>query len=861
MRIKNIRNTFAREHPLSIFDAILKSVAHIPGRFCPCDVFFHPNTPLGKIIRKGETYELTLVFPSADHAECEKFLENIFIWLENPLNNFTFLAADEIRERSVAILLREYASSFPDEEKTDEVCLEFVTPVSLDQKNKQTREFIDGAGLFRLFSNRLQRFYGKSLHADLLALEETFKSLMVSPWFWEYAEFHHRSKSKQGQQYVCGMMGPLYIRGAWEKILPLLLIGSELHIGGKRGAGQGAYRLVPHRPCLDEKLFDREELRKVWATCEQDTDLPFGPEDKEKDEYLDELCENLVSGRYSCGEIRTFDVPKRNGGTRRIGALQPIDLLVQKFLLRILTPSIDRAFSSAAVGFRKGYSRETARKMIYEALRDGCSYIMETDIADFFDEVDWNILFSELSTLLPRADVATFRLLRESVTATVIINGKRISRVKGLVQGSPLSPLLSNVYLRNFDEGLLREGFRLIRYADDLLIPARSEEEARNALEAVKAHLAPLNLAVNEEKTLLAGCEGCRFLGMHIDLEEDHSDIMEAALKQPLFVQQPYAFVGIDGASVIVRKHEDLLGRIPLHRISEIFLFGAGAVSARLLQVCSREKVPVSFCTPSGWYIGTFRPNSRQWFKHVSDHAARHAALSPSKVLRIAAALIRAKIQTTAQWLLPRLERKENIAHQRDQSLQAMDEAQTIPQLMGVEGNFSRHTFSEVNGLVRVREFFAPRRVPRAKPDRWNTLLDTLYSLLFTRLNVLIRGQGLNPYLGFLHSAYDRYESLVADLQEPFRARMDQMAVRLVNQGIVQPEHIIFQGERWRLEKVGFSIIFEAFEREMDTRRRGEQETLRGVLTTQIAIVQAWACHDAPLRIYNSACPHLWMLS
>ena len=273
----------------------------------------------------------------------------------------------------------------------------------------------------------------------------------------------------------------------------------------------------------------------------------------------------------------------------------------------------------------------------------------------------------------------------------------------------------------------------------------------------------------------------------------------------------------------------------------------------------SREKVPVSFCTPSGWHIGTFRPNSRQWFKHVSDHAARHASLSPSRTLRIAAALIKAKIQSTAQWLLPRLERKENVAHQRNQALQAVDEAQTIQQIMGIEGNFSRHAFTEVNNLVRVQEFSARRHVPRAKQDRWNTLLDTLYSLLFTRINVLIRGRGLNPYLGFLHSACDRYESLVADLQEPFRARMDQMAVRLVNQGLVRPEHVIFQGERWRLEKVGFSIIFEAFEREMDTRRRGEQETLRGTLMTQIAIVHAWACHDAPIRIYNSASPDLWM--
>ena len=94
----------------------------------------------------------------------------------------------------------------------------------------------------------------------------------------------------------------------------------------------------------------------------------------------------------------------------------------------------------------------------------------------------------------------------------------------------------------------------------------------------------------------------------------------------------------------------------------------------------------------------------------------------------------------------------------------------------GIEGAAARLVFPLLNRRTAAPGFESKGRVPRAKPDRWNTLLDALYSLLFTRLNVLLRCANLDPYLGFLHSPKDDYESLVCDLIEPFRFRMDRLA-------------------------------------------------------------------------------------
>ena len=95
-------------------------------------------------------------------------------------------------------------------------------------------------------------------------------------------------------------------------------------------------------------------------------------------------------------------------------------------------------------------------------------------------------------------------------------------------------------------------------------------------------------------------------------------------------------------------------------------------------------------------------------------------------------------------------------------------------------------------------------------PDRWNALLDSLYSLLFTRLNVLVRGAGLDPYLGFLHSPKDDYESLVCDLHEPFRFRMDRLALKLLHLRQVTAESFAQDGTgSWRLTPDAYGALIE----------------------------------------------------
>jgi CRISPR-associated protein Cas1 len=144
--------------------------------------------------------------------------------------------------------------------------------------------------------------------------------------------------------------------------------------------------------------------------------------------------------------------------------------------------------------------------------------------------------------------------------------------------------------------------------------------------------------------------------------------------------------------------------------------------------------------------------------------------------------------------------------------------------------------------------------LPREKPDRWNVLLDFGYTRLFARLNVLLCVRGLNPYLGFLHSPANNYESLVCDLQEPFRARCDRWVLRLVNLRQARSED--FESDTrggLRLTREATRRLLQAWEQEMDTRWGGDAGTLEQLLHAQVEAVREWVFTRGGLRLYR---PH-----
>lgn len=214
----------------------------------------------------------------------------------------------------------------------------------------------------------------------------------------------------------------------------------------------------------------------------------------------DELTERVLSGNYLPQAILGVEIPKGNGKMRLLGIPTVTDRLLQQAVLQVITARFEFEFSDFSYGFRPNKSLHQAVMRAHGYINDGYQYIVDIDLKTFFDEVDHRYLLQLLYRKIECPD--TLRLIRKWLRSPIQIDGKLVKRRKGVPQGSPMSPLLSNIMLHELDRELERQGLRFIRYADDFSIYTKSKAEARKIGNATYKFLRDkLKLTINREKS------------------------------------------------------------------------------------------------------------------------------------------------------------------------------------------------------------------------------------------------------------------------------------------------------------------------------------------------------------------------
>lgn len=806
-------------------------------------VTFTPAHSLPDRIHKGQPYHLDIILPGTSRDDCLAFREN----LQKGIYNFSLEKCTDPVRRTLALLEEEQPPI-----NGHETCLDFVTPLNFTPHNKKRQWLIDKDAFFNRLTARITHFFDFSLPGA----SRYWHEIRLLPYFWQPGfDRSHKSSSNKGSIRLRGATGPLFLRGPLAGIWPLLLLGSEFGCGAKSAFGAGHFRISRNHSVIDKRLQEINTLRQTVGDIEENSDMAdkLAQTFLDRTEALRELHQQILSKEFAPESATGFYVDKPRDGKRFLSTLPVRDYLVHKLLYRVLRVEMDRMFEEASIGFRPKRSRDDARKMIREAAAEGFHYVLEADIASFFDEIDWDILIAKINSALPEADQLARKLLLAVIRQPVEVHGKALPRTKGLLQGSPLSPLLANLYLDSFDEEMEARGFRLIRYGDDFLVMTRNDREADQALQAIREILAELKLTLKEEKTGFSSINrGFSFLGLTFDAELGENFVAAPDLGKTLFVREQYAFVGIDGESVVIRKKQTLLARLPVKRIREIVLFGSVSLSSRLIQKCAFEKIPLSFCARGGYYYSTLRPDSRRHFSRAAVHGSRHGALANEEIRQVARLIVNAKLHNYLSWFKERWPvETRKIRREFELLLADISKATTLEKIRGYEGAAAKLSFPVINALCKDPAFHCRRRRKRKREDRFNSMLDFAYSLLFNRLNVLLRNQGLNPYLGFLHSHRDHFESLVCDLQEPFRCRIDRFVVKIINRKIIQAHDFIVT-DSGQLHLTGSAVgrFLEAFEREMSVRLGGDSGTLKQLLIAQVRSLRQWVDHNDGLKFY-----------
>jgi group II intron reverse transcriptase/maturase len=271
-----------------------------------------------------------------------------------------------------------------------------------------------------------------------------------------------------------------------------------------------------------KRVYEPRRLRKAWQQVKRNAgvagidQMTVEAFEQRKDELLTLIHEKLKAGIYRFKPARRSLIPKEGDSKmRKLGIPVVIDRVVSQSVNLVFQEIFDPDFTKSNYGFRRGHSQRQAIYHVQMIVKDGYEWCASIDLAKFFDEIPHNLILKLVRRKM--ADERLVTLVARALKAGIMVDGKFEKTTKGCPQGSPLSPMLSNIVLNELDQELEKRGHRYCRWADDFLILLKSERAAKRIMEGITGHLENnLNLPVNKEKSQVALVKDVPFLGFQL---------------------------------------------------------------------------------------------------------------------------------------------------------------------------------------------------------------------------------------------------------------------------------------------------------------------------------------------------------
>ena len=275
------------------------------------------------------------------------------------------------------------------------------------------------------------------------------------------------------------------------------------------------------QPELLERILNKDNLNRAYKRVKANKGVPGvdGMTIEEALPYLKEhgaeLVERVKRGKYSPEPVRRVEIPKPDGGVRKLGIPTVKDRIIQQAFAQQLVPIYEPLFSDGSYGYRPGRGAKDAIRKVKEYAEQGYTHAVSLDLSKYFDTLNHALLLNLLRKQIK--DERVIQMVKRYLKSGVMENGVVTSTEEGSPQGGNLSPLLANIYLDEFDKEYEKRGVPCIRYADDIVLLAKSKRAAERLLVTSTKYLeGTLKLKVNQEKSRVVSVFAIRnfkFLG------------------------------------------------------------------------------------------------------------------------------------------------------------------------------------------------------------------------------------------------------------------------------------------------------------------------------------------------------------
>ncbi len=559
---------------------------------------------------------------------------------------------------------------------------------------------------------------------------------------------------------------------------------------------------------------------------------------EDADERLATLSASLLDGSYRPGLLTPVSLPRSDGQTRMLHVPPVRDRITERSILAALTPVLDPLLGPFSYAYRPGLGVADATQAIARLRDEGLGWVARTDFHDCFGSIPVARLRHMLATLIE--DPGLLALL-EALLNRSATGHRSGTAIKGLPQGSPLSPLWANLILAGFDIRVARHGFPLVRYADDLAALAETRDEAWEAMHVMGEAASELGMSLAADKSAVMSFEeGFCFVGE--DFGPRYPPVLDGHRviepdRRVLYLAMQGAHARIEAGRVIVEsaQDEELLD-VPSGTIERIVCFGAVGISAGLRSWALSSEVDLVFLSRRGSYLGHgWAPGSSHRISRLRAQLA--FADDSTRRLPFARAVVEAKVRKQIV-LLQRFARRDNAedvlsrAGQMDQLLAMLPGCATRDELMGIEGAAAREYFTALAQLVPAEMTFNGRS--RQPPSVViNAALSYGYAIILGEAVSALCTAGLDPGIGLLHQEQDRRPSLALDLIEEFRPLVvDQVVIAAARKAELHTGHGHREdtGHGVLLTKAGREVLITGYERRMLQFTKGALPGLSGSL-------------------------------
>lgn len=624
-----------------------------------------------------------------------------------------------------------------------------------------------------------------------------------------------------------------------------------------------------------EGVFSKKNLEQTFAHFDSKNHSENKASGNPYREIWELNGEHIVAEAFQCSYkpdlIKEYEIINANGKRRTVANFSDTDKLITRLLAQKLNEFYNKSFCKYSFAYQPNKGIQKAIEKVKEYVDAGNEYVVEIDLRNYFDSIPLDRLLGFISE--QNKDKRVLSLIKGYLFCTVSDGEKVYEKQEGLIQGSSMSPVLSNLYLHRLDLFLEQNQYNFIRFADNIYIYTSNKEHAMHIYQDIERHIIEeFALQINKSKSGVYDVYSRRVLGY--DLQKRGKNVIvrrHRYQKTDAYARWHTSSVQIVNkeyhivqSGILNKKDYSLLfentdekHHIPVEATEQLDLYNEVVITSNVINTLSRENVRLAFYDKYGNLLGYYVPerfvqDTNTLLIQCENYCSKNRILMARKCEIASVHNMRANVRYYCKHKKGFL--KECIDFLTD-GIKRINESATVEQMMLEEARCRQKYYQAFRYFITKEGYEFERRTKRPPMDRINALISFGNTLLYNRIQQFIWRTALDSRIGVVHAANRRHYSLNLDFADIFKPIIvDRVIFTLINKGMIDEDCFVTNlDSSVYLSGRGKKLFIEAFQTKMYSKLKqdGKQFTYNQIIEREIWNYQAYVREEKKYQPYK----------